>query len=65
MDENGLKNRDIAKIYGYGGKIHRQIGNQINFASSGTKYFVIILDKNAENAIFGTHDDDTSIPGEI
>ena len=35
-----------------------------NFAESETKPFVRIPDKNAENAMFRTHDEDTSILGE-
>ena len=38
---------------------------QSNFAESETKHFVRSHNKNAKNAIFCAHDEDTSILGEI
>ena len=40
-------------------------GNQRNFAESEIKHFIRSHDKNAENAIFRTRDEGTSILGEI
>ena len=44
--------------------VDRKKNKQRNFAESETKHFVRIHDKNAENAIFRTGDEGTSILGE-
>ena len=44
--------------------VDRKENKQRNFAESETKHLVRSHNKNAENAIFRTHDEDTSILGE-
>ena len=45
--------------------VDRKEIKQRHFAESETKYYVRSPDKNYENAIFRTYDEDASIPGEI
>ena len=44
--------------------VDKQENKQRNFAESGTVHFISRIDKNAENAIFGTRDENISIIGE-
>ena len=44
--------------------VDRKENKQRNFAESETKHFVRSHNKNAENAIFRTHNEGTSILGE-
>ena len=45
--------------------VDRNVIRQINVAETGIKHFLRSHDKNAENAIFRTIDESTSILGEI